>query len=209
MRVRKGTKATAAAATAAAVEQGNKTSPSAAAGVFTEAQVEQIVARMVERFSGAQHRVAPVNLATGDREPPPLETVNISASGETSAEHEPIEVISGPDAIRQMETAAFMNEMVEVVVEMSDKDGAALFVYAGHNGNDQYLQRDQPQAIKRRFLYSMLQARTRVGKCEFGRAPNGGEYNRLKFMASPTHSVRVLRDTKKGDAWLNYQLTHA
>lgn len=187
-RVRKGVKAKAAAAAVAAAK---------------------IVAKE-EKLRGTQHRASAPILSTADRDPPADETVIISTEGDAAATREPVVVLSGPDAIRQMETEAFMNELVEVVVEMSDKDGAAMFIYAGHNGKRQYLERDKPQAIKRCFLYSLLQARTRVGKCEFGRVPGAGEYNRLKFMASPTHSVRVLRDKNpKGADWLEYQLTHA
>lgn len=200
----KGTAKAAAEAKAAKAAEAAKTS------VFTMDQVDEIVARAVARLSGAQHRASPANLNTGDRQNGQDEVVNISTDGDATAMREPLVVLTGPDAMRKIETEAFMNEMVEVIVDQSQKEGAPLFIHSGHNGKDQYLMVGEPTKIRRTNLYSLLQARERKGKSDFGKDANGKEYNKLTFQATPTHSVRVLRDPNpNGARWFDHQMKAA
>lgn len=98
---------------------------------------------------------------------------------------------------RSMSKAAvekFMNEKVMIEIEASDDPNAEVFVHSGNNGRAQYIKRGEPQAIRRKYLYSLLAAQKVGFGCAFGRDANGNEYNRLSPSSSTTHRVRLVRD---------------
>jgi len=88
----------------------------------------------------------------------------------------------------------FMNEKVVIEIEASDDPNAEVFVHSGNNGRAQYIKRGEPQAIKRKYLYSLLAAQKVGFGCAFGRLANGNEYNRLSPSSSTTHRVRLISD---------------
>jgi hypothetical protein len=105
-----------------------------------------------------------------------------------------IQIVSAKDFRSQAEEAKFMEEKVQIEIESDDKPNSPVFVYLGHNGISQYVQRGQIQTVKRKFLYSALAAKALKLTCEFGRDNAGNEYNRLNPSVSTTHRVRLVRD---------------
>lgn len=124
--------------------------------------------------------------------------VNISATGQTTAEHKRIEVIPETKAARKAAEEAFMNEYVVVLIEQSDDPDAPIFLQSGHNGVDQYVQRGVPQRIKRRFLYSLIAGKKTAQASTFGKDGSGKEFNKLTGRTSTTHRISLLEDTPEG-----------
>ncbi len=121
---------------------------------------------------------------------------------EMGVEAEDIEVIPEHRARDKIAEARFMEERVLVEIEQDDDPNSAVFVYTGHNGIAQYIERGKPQMIRRKYLYSALAAKTIKMACSFG-LEKGGEYNRLTPNARTTFRVRLLRDDNPqgGMAW--------
>ena len=105
-----------------------------------------------------------------------------------------IEVVSGEKAMSKAAEAKFMEEKVVVFIEADDNPNSPHFVYSGHQGVVQYIERGTPQAIKRKFLYSLLAAKRVMLACAFGRDANGNEFNRLTPNAQRTHRINIIED---------------
>ncbi|MES2942922.1 MAG: hypothetical protein V4772_08640 [Pseudomonadota bacterium] len=106
-----------------------------------------------------------------------------------------IETVSAKDLPRVLETEKFMNEMVLIEIDQDAEDAnAPVFVYIGHNGITQYIKRGEPQAVKRKFLYSALAAKRVRIACAFGKDGSGNEFNRTTPNASTTYRVHLVQD---------------
>lgn len=114
-----------------------------------------------------------------------------------------IEVIHPSKLMSKAEEAKFMQEIVIVEIEADDDPNAPHFVYSGHNGIAQYIERGKPQPIKRKYLYSMLMGKRVRLACAFGRDGQGNEFNRLTPSGQTTHRVHLIRDDspKGGMKW--------
>ena len=104
------------------------------------------------------------------------------------------EELAASSSMSKAAVEKFMNEKVVIEIEASDDPNAEVFVHSGSNGRAQYIKRGEPQAIKRKYLYSLLAAQKVGFGCAFGRDANGNEYNRLSPSSSTTHRVRLIRD---------------
>lgn len=129
---------------------------------------------------------------------PPVEDISISATGDAEATHAGIQVVQPEKMQDKAEQEAFMNELVEIMIEADDDPNAPLFIPAGHNGIPQYIQRGVPQTIKRKFLYSLIAAKQARLVCTFGKDQNGNEFNRLAGGKRTTHRVTIIRDSERG-----------
>lgn len=119
--------------------------------------------------------------------PPELNTVPYG--------REDIEVVPMTAMEMNVREAKFMEEKVLVEVEADNDDpNAPVFVLFGHNGVNQYVKRGEPQAIKRKFLYSALAAKTVKFACAFGKDNTGNDFNRLSANVRATHRVRLIED---------------
>ena len=104
-----------------------------------------------------------------------------------------IKVVQAKDMKSKAEEAKFMQEKVLVEVE-GGTENDPVFIPAGHNGTMQYIQRGTPQAIRRKYLYSLLMAKKINIGCEFRRKEGGGEYNKLTPSPTSTYRVNLLQD---------------
>lgn len=105
-----------------------------------------------------------------------------------------IDIVPAHKMRSKAEEAKFMEEKVIVEIEADDDPNAPVFVYSGHQGVSQYIERGKPQAIKRKYLYSLLAAKRVKFACAFGKDGNGNEFNRLSPSGKTTHRVRLIRD---------------
>lgn len=129
---------------------------------------------------------------------PAQQRIEISTSGPATFDKSDIEAVD-PARMRSLaEDEKFMNELVEIEVEAGDDPNEPLFVHSGHNGDPQYIQRGVPQTIKRRFLYSLIAAKTAQLVCSFGKGQDGKEFNRLAGPKKGTHRVTLRRDSERG-----------
>jgi len=137
---------------------------------------------------------------TGDQDvrSVPQHNISISTTGDAEATRSPIEVIDPLKFESKAADEKFMNEMVEIQVEADDDPNAPLFIPCGHQGVTQYIRRGQPQTVKRKFLYSLIAAKSARLACAFGKDQNGQEFNRLQGASRTTHRVTIIRDTDKG-----------
>lgn len=124
----------------------------------------------------------------------------ISATGEAEVDVSQIEVVPLESAAAVIEDEAFMNEVVEIMIDADEDPNAPVFLQTGHNGIDQYIQRGVPQRIKRKFLYSLVAAKRTQFACAFGKDNGGNEFNRMQGRTNTTHRLNVLDDTPKGRA---------
>lgn len=123
---------------------------------------------------------------------------------EAGVEREDIDIIPAHQMRSAAEEAKFMEEKVVVEIEADDDPHAPLFVYSGHNGVSQYIERGKPQAIRRKYLYALLAAKRVNFACSFGKASDGNEFNRLSGSARTTHRIRLIRDDNPlgGSRWV-------
>ena len=105
-----------------------------------------------------------------------------------------IEIVTEVKARDKIAEARFMEEKVVIEIEADDDPNAPEFIYTGHQGVTQYIMRGKPQAIKRKYLYSLLAAKTVKMAAAFGKDGNGNEFNRLTPSGRMTHRVRLIRD---------------
>jgi hypothetical protein len=114
-----------------------------------------------------------------------------------------VEIINPTHMMSAADEAKFFEEPVEILIEEDDDPNAPQWVHSGHQGITQYILRGKPQVVKRKFLYSLLAAKTVMMASSFGRTANGGEFNDLKARAKTTHRVRLIRDSNPngGMAW--------
>lgn len=110
-----------------------------------------------------------------------------------------IQIVQPQDMKTLAEQEKFMNEFVEIQVDYtSDDPNEPIFLYAGHNGSQQWVRRDEPQRIRRKYLYAMVAGKKTQFACSFGKDQNGNEYNRLNAKTSTTYRIHVLKDTPEG-----------
>lgn len=93
---------------------------------------------------------------------------------------------------------AFMNEKVVVMIEADEDPNSPMFIYTGHQGITQYIKRGTAQAIKRKFLYSLVAAKRTQMACTFGKNPDGSEFNRLVGRTNTTYRLNVIQDSPEG-----------
>jgi hypothetical protein len=137
-------------------------------------------------------------------------TTDISTTGDAEAITPVIDVVQPHQMKSKAEQEAFMNELVEIEIDHDDEPNAPQFIYCGHGGTPQYVERGKPQVIKRRFLYALLAAKKKQFSCSFGKDGDGKEYNRLPGRSRPTHNLHVRRDDNPhGRQWFADVLAEA
>jgi len=131
----------------------------------------------------------------------PHNEIAISTTGKATAERTlNLDIVQPGSMLAKAENEKYMNEPVEIIIEADDDPNAPLFVHSAHNGVTQYIERGKNQIIKRKFLYSLLAAKSARLVCSFGRDQNGKEFNRLAGPSRTTHRVVVINDTARGRA---------
>lgn len=113
---------------------------------------------------------------------------------EAGVDSSDIEIVSEKQFHSKAAEAKFMEEKVIVEIEADEDPNAPVFIYSGHNGVTQYIERGKPQAIRRKYLYSLLAAKQVKMACAYGKDGNGNEFNRLSPSGRTTHRVRLVRD---------------
>lgn len=147
--------------------------------------------------SGDFQQVQSATSATAHQEAPELK--------ETQFHPSDLDIVTDEQRMRhKAQEAKFMEDRVEVEIEMDDSPDSPIFVHLGHNGISQYVKRGEPQVVKRKYLYSALAAKTVRLACSFGKDASGNEFNRLSPSVNTTYRVRLLRDDNPqgGMNWL-------
>jgi hypothetical protein len=107
---------------------------------------------------------------------------------------EDIQIVKPTQLMDKVQEARFMEEKVTIQIEDDSDPNAPQWVHSGHQGITQYVLRGQPQTVKRKFLYSLLAAKTVTMACRFGKDAKGDEFNDLKARAKTTHRVVLIED---------------
>lgn len=105
-----------------------------------------------------------------------------------------IQIVKESDLSFKAKEAKFMNEMVQIQIEPGTKDNDPMFVQLGHNGASQYVLRGEPQAVKRKFLYSGLMAKVIRMNCTFRRGAGDTEVNKLTPSTKLSYGIQLIRD---------------
>ena len=113
---------------------------------------------------------------------------------EAGVEIDDIDIVPESKMRSKAEEARFMEDKVVVEIEGDDDPNAPVFVFAGHNGVSQYVERGKPQIIKRKYLYAMLAAKRVKFASAFGKDGNGNEFNRLSGSGQTAYRVRLVQD---------------
>jgi hypothetical protein len=153
-----------------------------------------------EREAGQVPQVFGARTTTGpeDARDEVQQFTSISTEGEVSAQTTIVDAIDPDQAKSLIETEAFMNEKVLIEVEPGDGEGAPAFIPAGHNGLMQWIQVGKQILVRRKFLYSLLTAKSARLQSDFGKDAAGREFNRLDGPKRNTHRVIILEDTQRG-----------
>lgn len=115
-----------------------------------------------------------------------------------------VEIVQPKDMMSKAEELKFMNEQIQVLVEESENENAPMFVCAGHNGTMQYFRRGVAQLVKRKFVYSLLQANAGLVSVNYGKRPDGNEFNSMAVRKKRTHGVTLIEDKNpKGREWFS------
>lgn len=98
----------------------------------------------------------------------------------------------------------FMNERVVIEIEPGTEANDPMYVELGHNGINQFVKRGEPQAVKRKFLYSALMAKKVAFNVAFGKDASGNEFNRATPAAKNTYATRLVSDPNPegGSKWV-------
>lgn len=130
---------------------------------------------------------------------------------DAGVEIDDIEVVPAKNMVSAAQEAKFMEEKVVVEIEADDDPNSPEFVFSGHNGVSQYIKRGGPQAIKRKYLYSLLAAKRVKFACAFGKDNNGNEFNRMNPSGQTAYRVRLVRDDNQqgGMQWFQSVATAA
>ncbi|RRD43539.1 hypothetical protein EII18_03055 [Comamonadaceae bacterium OH3737_COT-264] len=100
------------------------------------------------------------------------------------------------------EREAFMQELVTVVVQSSGQENEAPMVAVGVNGVMQYLRRDVPQRIKRKFVEALARAK-RADYDQMLDDRLGDQMNLVQRRNSLRFPFTVVEDRNpRGGAWL-------
>lgn len=113
---------------------------------------------------------------------------------DAGVEVDDIEVVAAQAMRSKVAEASFMEEKVMIEIEADDDPNAPEFIYSGHQGISQYIKRGVPQAIKRKYLYSLLAGKRVKFACAFGKDGNGNEFNRMNGSGQTSHRIRLISD---------------
>lgn len=126
--------------------------------------------------------------------------------GEFGSETEIIDRVVSPS---KLETEAFMNELVTVMVMSSGDENETDLVQVGVNGVTQFFKRDQPQVVKRKFVARLARAK----KTDFRQTLDdrlGEAMNNFSRHHSMKYPFQMIEDKNpKGSAWLRGILAEA
>lgn len=106
---------------------------------------------------------------------------------------EDIQTIEPDRLTLKAKEAKFFEEKVEIEIEPGDKPTDPMYVQLFHNGVPQMVLRGQPQAVKRKFVYSGLMAKVVTFACDFRRT-HDGEINKLTPHSNTTYRMRLIND---------------
>lgn len=140
----------------------------------------------------------PLPMATSDDETGRITRGEISTTGEAEYTPGEIEVIPAKNMAAVMEDEKFMNEFVIVEIDLDEEPNSAIFIPVGHQGVMQYIKRGEPQRIRRKFLYSLIQGKRTSFNCSFGKDANGEAFNRLPGTQRTTFRIQLHEDTPVG-----------
>lgn len=133
-------------------------------------------------------------ISTDDMDPSTNLGQTVPELNEAGFDVDDIQIVPERNMRSKAAEAKFMEEKVLIEIEADDDPNAPHFVYSGHQGVSQWIERGKPQAIRRKYLYSLLSAvRCRIA-CAFGRDGAGNEFNRLTPNGQHTHRIQILRD---------------
>lgn len=105
-----------------------------------------------------------------------------------------VQIVSERQMRSKAEEAKFMEEKVLIEIDADDNPDAPHFVYCGHQGVSQWIERGKPQAVRRKYLYALLSSIQCRIACAFGKDGSGNEFNRLTPSGRHTHRVHILQD---------------
>lgn len=124
-----------------------------------------------------------------------IDTRGVPPPEEKPAFHpDDVQVIEPDRLDLKAKEAKFFEELIEIEIEPGDKPNDPMFVPLYHNGIPQMVLRGQPQAVKRKFVYSGLMAKQVSFSCDFRRGPNDTEINKLTPQTSTTYRMRLIND---------------
>jgi hypothetical protein len=113
-----------------------------------------------------------------------------------------IEVVDKPLSKKDIDMEAFMNEPVQIVVLSSQDPNESQLVLVAVNGVNQYIVRDQPIVVKRKYVERLARAK-RTDYDQTLDERMGEAMNHLKQRHSLKYPFTVIQDANPvGPAWL-------
>ena len=179
-------------------------------GEQTETTVKK--PRKIRSDKGVKKNVAPKrSLESEEVDIDHGEARNLSSEGDAQLDVPQIEVVQdGPDLGKKLETMAFMEEPIEVIVAESADKNAQPIVESWCNGRSQFFVRGQQQTVKRKFVAVLAQAKTVSYTQQEYRDHNGALAIRNIPHKALQYPFTVVYDpSPKGVAWLRETIAAA
>lgn len=136
--------------------------------------------------------------------------VTMSPTGDAMLDKPDIQIVSGPKWKSLAEELAFMEELVEVVVQTTGEKGAEPIVPVWVNGRLQNFIRGLPVVVKRKYVERLARAKPEAFRNEEYTDAEGNKSVRWPKEASLRYPFAVTRDENpKGIPWLQKILAEA
>ncbi len=122
--------------------------------------------------------------------------------GSVTLEPEPLQVVEGPDSMKEAEALAFAEDQLLILIHQSGDKNQEDPVPVGVNGRMSYIWRGQKTLVKRKYVERLLRAQADAVEQDTA-AREECDFNRLTIRPTQRYPLSVLHDPHPhGDAWL-------
>lgn len=128
---------------------------------------------------------------------------NMPSTGKARIEPPLIDVVDGPNWKDKADALAFLEENVTIVIMDTSDKNAEFLVPLWVNGRSQYIFRNQPTDIKRKFVEALARAKETTYTQEYYKDANNNNAIRNIPHTALKYPFTILHDANpRGPAWL-------
>jgi hypothetical protein len=136
--------------------------------------------------------------------------ITMEPTGPAAVDIPVVEAVDGPDAMKQIEELAFMEELVDVTVLDTEDKYASKVVTIGVNGRNQNFVRGQSVTVKRKYLEGLARAKPVSLRNEEFLNNDGDKQFRYPTSTGLRYGFTLDRDDNpRGREWLKKVLKEA
>jgi hypothetical protein len=129
-------------------------------------------------------------------------SADMPASGEVGRLDFDFETVDTPVCRTKLEELAFMDEKVKVLILSTGNENEEQFVDLGNDGIPQFIERNKPQVVKRKYVEVLARAKSDIIKTVPCKDPNGTDSTRIMKIPAPKYSFQMFDPNPNGQVWL-------